>query len=432
MVVGLIALSVGGLLILGAAIWALKRRDGSEPGPDPWPGEPELELEPEPEPDDAPDVPTLSVVALGLIGAGKSVLLGSQARELRPAAGRRYHLDCDLDQNRVLAQLHSQVRDTRAPWPLATRPGDAREFLFDCKATDGVHQRTVFRIDYFDYPGELLAPGVLTGSASELETRVARAHALLVIVDGQQILALLDGDEAVHDEFEDQVWPMIALAHRAQCPVQLIITKWDLVRLFDPPVDDDELLRKVWTQLERHPVIKQLVRAHCQRDEEVRLIPVSAVGSRFADLRADGTVAKRSDGVLEPMNVDVPLCAVIPDLLRRVEQSLDPSVRRQLHDEVDRVPLGEVSEMAQSVLASRVGVLVRSALAVLVGDFVVTWFVETLVGVKSRRALLPSSGDGEGETLRLRLDVIEDMEQVVDDFEDRLRGSVLCSRRRSR
>jgi len=378
-------------------------------------------------------VPTLSVVALGLIGAGKSVLLGSQARELRPAAGRRYHLDCDLEQHRVLAQLHGQVRDTQAPWPLATRPGDAREFLFECKATDGVHrQRTVFRIDYFDYPGDELEPGARTGSSSELESRVARAHALLVMLDGQRVLALLDGDDAVHDEFEDQVWPMIALAHRAQCPVQLIITRWDLVRSFGAPTDDDELLRKVWTQLERHPVIKQLVRAHCQRDEEVRLIPVSAVGSRFAELRADGTVAKRADGVLEPVNVDVPLCAVIPDLLRRVEQSLDPSVRQQLHDEIDRVPVGDVSAMAQSVLSSRVGALVRNALAVLVGDFVVTWFVETLVRSRWGRAPLPSVGDGEAETLRLRLEVIDDMEEVVDDFEDRLRGSVLCRRPRSR
>jgi hypothetical protein len=162
------------------------------------------------------------------------------------------------------------------------------------------------------------------------------------------------------------------------------------------------------------------------------LIPVSAVGSRFAKLCADGKVVKRRDGVLEPVNIDVPLCAVIPDLLRRVEQSLDPSVRKQLDDEIERVPVGDVSAMVQSVLSSRVGALLKNALAALVGDFVVTWFVETLVRSRSRSAPLSSGGDGEGERLRLRLEVIDDMERVVEDFEDRLGGSILCRQRRPR
>ncbi len=437
--VGLVVIALGAAIVLAAAIWWVTQgRDGPTP-PQPS-GEDSLALSPRADEPaaESPDVPTFRVVALGMNGAGKTVLLASQARKLLPAAGRRYHLASGLEQDRLLAKLHREVRDTSAPWPRATRMGDTREFLFSCKASDRVHQQcTVFRISYLDYPGEILEPSDVTLAAAELEARVDDAHALLLVLDGRRVLQLLRGEREGHEYFEDRLWPLLGLAHRATCPVQLIVSKWDLVRSFASTTDDDELLRQddellrqVSKRLLDHiPAMKWLVHTHCQRGEEVRLIPVSAVGSRFAELCADGTVVKRADGRLDPINVDVPMCAVIPDLLKRVERSLEPSVQRELDEAIDRAPAGDVVSIAVSVLESRVGMLLRNALATMVGDVVVTLFVETLVRSRAHRVEPPPSDDAEAERRRLRVDVVKDMEKVVEDFEYRLPSSILCTRR---
>jgi hypothetical protein len=377
------------------------------------------------------DIPTFRVVALGLEGAGKTVLLASQSHKLRPAADRRYFFAGDLDQNLFLASIYMQVRDTSALWPKATRIADTRRFLFDCKASDPAHEeRTIFRISYLDYAGEVLKPGAdSTAVAGELNARIADADALLVIIDGRRVLQLLRDERAGRDYFDHELWPLLALAQQALCPIQLIVTKWDLLRSFGAPVDDDELLRQVSRRLTTYGDIRQLVHAHCQRQEEVRLIPVSAVGPDFVELHADGTVAKRAGGTLDPINVDVPLCAVIPAVLKRVERELDPSLLRDLDDDISRSPLGDVASIVSSVLNSQVGMLVRNALSGLVGDAVVKLFIDLLVRRSKSRATEPPRDDDETQTARLRADVIKDMERVVEQFEDRLPSSLLCRRR---
>jgi hypothetical protein len=415
-------IGLGGVVVIVVlAIWARNwlrpPRGGTPPPIDPV--------------DVDPDVPTFRVVALGLEGAGKTVLLASQSHTLRPVSDRRYFLDGDLTQDRLLASLYQKVRDTSAPWPSATRLGDTRQLLFDCKAHDRTREeRTIFRISFLDYAGEILEPGEdVTPATGELKARIDDAHALLVIVDGRRVQQLLRDEQDGRDYFDRRLWPLLGLAHRALCPVQLVVTKWDLVRSGGDPADDDELLRQVSRRLTAYGSIKQLVHAHCQRQEEVRLIPVSAVGPHFTELRGD-TVIKRTDGTLDPIHVDIPLCAVIPDALKRLDRSLDPSVRKTLEDEIDQRPFGDVAEIASSVLNSAGGRLLRDALGGLVGDAVVKLFVELLVQSKSRGISAPRENDDvEAETQRLRAEVIKDMERVVERFEDRLPSSILCTRR---
>jgi hypothetical protein len=396
-------------LVVALAIWTRDRRRAR------------LEQSPE-----SSDVPTFRVVALGLEGAGKTVLMASQFHTFRPVAGRRYFFHGGFEQNLFLAALYRKVRDTSAPWPPATHIGDTRRLLFDCKAHERtLNERTVFRISYLDYAGEMFEPnGDPSTPTAELEASIDDAHALLVIIDGWRVRQLLRDEPDGQDYFDRRLWPLLGLAYSALCPVQLIVTKWDLVRSGGDPADDDDLLRRVGRRLTAHGTIKQLVHVHCQRHEEVRLIPVSAVGPEFAELR-DGRVIKRSDGMLDPIHVDVPLCAVIPDVLKRVEQSLDPSVRGTLEDEIDRRPFEDAAAIATSVLSSPVGRLLRNALAGAVGDAVVELFVESLVRSR-RRGTQPPRDDDETKTQRLRDGVIEDMRRVVEQLEDRLPSSILC------
>jgi hypothetical protein len=377
-----------------------------------------------------PGVPTFRVVALGLNGAGKTVLLASQFHKLsEPVADRRYFLDGHWEQDTDLAEIYASIGDTSAPWPAGTRIADTREFLFDCKAfgrTD--EERSVFRISYLDYAGDLLeTPAEENTAKGELEARVHDAHALLVIIDGRRVLELLR-DEPDGRAYMDRIRPLLGLARRASCPVQLILTKWDLVRCFSASSDDDELLREVGSRLMANGHVTALVRAHGQHQQEVRLIPVSAVGSEFADLCDDGRVVKRTDGTLDPIHVDVPLCAVLSDMFAQVRRSLDPSVRARLEADISgRVrAFVDATAIVTSVLGSHVGMVVRGALRGKVGDEVVRVFVEMLVS-RSRGPDDPAE-DEEAETQRLRAEVIEHMERAVLLFEARLPSSTLSSR----
>jgi hypothetical protein len=383
--------------------------------------------------DDGP--PTFRVVSLGLEGAGKTVLLASQFHALSgPVNDRRYFLDGDFRQDQSLAWIYGHLSDTSAPWPAGSQIGDTREFLFDCRAYDrAADAHTVFRISYLDYAGDLLEPRDDKHEAVEdVEARVNDAHALLVIIDGRRVLQLLRDEPEGHDYFNRRLQPLLRLTGRASCPVQLILTKWDLVRRpGETANEDDARLREVKDRLADHLNIEQLVHGHGRTQRKVRLIPVSAVGPNFAELRDDGTVAKRRDGRLDPIHIEVPLCAVLPDVLKHVEHSLDhkPDVRRALDAELGRSSLRDVPSIVHSVLISPAGTLLRKTLSGVVGDEVVKVFVEMLVQRKSREAEGPHREDQtDAEVERLRAAVIAHMEHAVLLFETRLPSSNLHTR----
>lgn len=382
-------------------------------------------------PDDG--LPTFRVLALGVKGAGKTVLLASMHHQLGPHVEREWFLGGDFEQHQFLAGLYGELR--RSPdWSPATHPGDTREFLFDCRAfASPGDERTVFRISYLDYSGEGVGPGNDVPALSvALKTRAEQAHALLVMFDGERVSQLLHSPHDADGYFGNEMGPLLGLAREARCPVQLVITKWDLLcSSIATSEEQDELLRRIRRRLMRYGPIRQLVDAHCYRDDDVRLIPLSAVGSEFAERRADGTVGKRPDGKLDPINVDVPMCMVISDVLKRMERSLDPGIRRQLDEEIDRAPRGDVSAIVASVLGSHVGVLLRTALAAYVGDALVTLLVELMVARRSSGAPAPpdAAKAREAETQRMRAEVVIDMRRVVKRLEDDLESSNLCIRR---
>ena len=408
-----VSLIVFGVLVIAVAIWIARRgrpKKGSRSA--------------------TRGVPTFRILALGLNGAGKTVLLASQFNKLcEPVDDRRYFLDGDWKQDTQLSQIYASVGDTSAPWPAGTRIGETREFIFDCKAFGEVGEdRPVFRISYLDYAGELLEghPDEHT-ARSELEERVGEAHALLVIIDGREVLRLLRGEQNGSDYF-NRVRPLLGVARRARCPVQLVLTKWDLVRTFSDS-SDEELLRQVRARVMGNGHVTALVRAH-DHQRRVRLIPVSAVGPQFAELREDGKVVKLEDGTLDPLHVDVPLSAVLPDALEQVGLSLDPAVRTRLEADIRRRVRAfvDITAVATSVLGGHAGMLLRGALRGGLGDELARVFVEMLVR-REARASNGSPEDREAETQQLRTEVIEHMQHVMLLFEARLPSSTLTSRR---
>jgi hypothetical protein len=174
-------------------------------------------------------------------------------------------------------------------------------------------------LGYLEYSGGLLtdtqAPGAT--AQTDLLARIQSAHALLGIIDGYRIRQCLNGHYEGQMRLQQSLTAMISLMMLASCPITFVITKWDLLR--DVDVDENARLRLVRKYLMSNQGFRDLVQAHSTH-RIVRLIPVSAVGLDFAELDADGQIAKLPDGEMHPANVDVPLSAVVPDVFEQVER----------------------------------------------------------------------------------------------------------------
>ena len=337
-------------------------------------------VEPTPEPggdtDGQPDPrpATFKVVALGLSGSGKTVLLASMFHHLNFVTPQRsYFLDTTPEQRIKLNTIYRTISDTGQGWPRGTRVSECTEYLFDCIAVDEEKKRHhVLSLSYLDYAGELLETEQESsqGAFRQLTGHIGSAQALLGVLDGYRILQLLRGEEAGRRHLEFEVRTMLGLLQGASAPIHLVISKWDLVRGFGEPAHADDQLRLqyVINALMAFDHFRSLV--YFRSGQVVRLIPVSAVGPGFAEISAGGVVVKRPGAQLQPRNVDVPLSAVVPDLFRQVERTLDEDARRQIDSSLRTKSTLRVSDRL-SALASFLnrgpGAAVRRVLAGTVG-----------------------------------------------------------------
>jgi hypothetical protein len=353
-----VAIVVGAIALVVMLVIAWRRRDNPEPVID--------QSEPSP--------PTFKVVALGLSGSGKTVLLASMFHHLNFVTSQRsYFLDATPDQRLKLNTIYRTISDTGQGWPRGTRVSECTEYLFDCIALDEDHERHhVLTISYLDYAGELLETAQDSGQGAfdQLTEQIGSAHALLGVLDGYRILQLLRGEEAGRRHLEFDVRTMLGLLQGASAPIHLVISKWDLVRDFGEPEDADD-------QVRLQCVIDALMAfdhfgslAYFRPDQVVRLIPVSAVGPGFAEISANGAVVKRPGANLRPRNVDVPLSAVVPDLFRQVERTLDEEARREIGRSLraaTQVRMGKMLSRVAAIFNRGPGALLRNALMSAVG-----------------------------------------------------------------
>lgn len=393
--VGILTLAVVGVLWRG--------RDSAASGTIKGPG-PETPAIDEP--------PTFRVVALGLEGSGKTVLLSSMFHGLNyRSPSRPYHLETRAEDAVVLARVRAQIIDPKKPWPASTTLSDKREYPFDFVGYDAdERRRTILRMSYLEYAGEIFEGSSAESRAQlkEVEAHVQEAHALIGLIDGYRLRQLLLSDPAADGYFQAVILPMLGFMQRATCPIQLVVTKWDDLRdLGDGrPVDDGLRFKEVMSALMDIPQVKALV-SHAE-SRRLRVIPISAVGIHFADLD-DGREPpkKRSNASLAPINVDVPLCAVVPDLLRQVESSLDEPLQRRVRRYVDGRLWQDARSLVLSLLQSRAGAVLRGF-----SEGVV--FLEWMVRRTPETRRVPRAPGGDLELQRLRAELIRHMEGKVD------------------
>jgi hypothetical protein len=103
------------------------------------------------------------------------------------------------------------------------------------------------------------------------------------------------------------------------------------------------------------------------------------VGSNFARIDPNGAMVKNRDGKMRPINVDVPLCAVVPDVFKQVESSLDDETRQELNAELrKKISLGpgEFLSGVAAFLTRPAGIVVRTLMPTTLDSDMVTMFFD--------------------------------------------------------
>lgn len=276
-------------------------------------------------------VPRFSVVAIGPKGSGKSLFLASMFSELQSRGPRDWYLTAPHDQVLTLGEWHRQAADTHAAWPAGTTAADSRHFSFTVRAAAAPGRTfAAMQLDWLDYSGGLLTEVATPGSAAaeHLLGEIRAASALLVVIDGRRVRQWADGDAGGEAALDHYAYCIKGLLDGTACPVSLLITKWDLLE--DLEVDENARLGVVRKLLFRNQRIADLLARQLEAGT-VRLIPVSAVGPDFAYLDRDGRMTKVDGHEMHPTNVDVPIAAVVPDLIEALEHDRgNESVRQRL------------------------------------------------------------------------------------------------------
>lgn len=92
-------------------------------------------------------------------------------------------------------------------------------------------------------------------------------------------------------------------------PIHFIISKWDIV-------EKKYTLEQIRDCLLKIQHFKNLVSTYNRAGKPVRLIPVSAVGKDFVNLKPDGSMEKNLSVLPKPFQVGIPLACVLPDIIQ--------------------------------------------------------------------------------------------------------------------
>ena len=202
---------------------------------------------------------------------------------------------------------------------------------------------------------------------------------------------------------------------------------------------DEARLSIVRQALLEHRDLSDLLRSEAFEGRIIRLLPVSAVGDDFAELRPDGTVAKIKGATAEPHNTDLPFAAVAKDYFDELAAELSTSEERSLQDGFWKRRLQPtpkaiasgvrlLSETTKAALLVAFGATNPTMLAAepLVGLFF-DWVSRPLLGREEQEA---GSGLSDEEIERARqssrrVGVLDDLEKTIWAFEGDHPSSVL-------
>jgi hypothetical protein len=254
---------------------------------------------------------------LGPSGSGKTVFLSSLYKKLSTQSELGFFLQVDTAEKRKrLNNIYTQVA-VDEKWPAGTRYSEVSEWTFTCRVQNpsdlSIYDACSF--SYLDYAGGRINEEVEEeDGGSEFNDRFKSADALLGLLDGQKLCALMRKEKIGTVWAINDLRNMIDVMQGSRKPVHFLISKWDTV-------EQIYTLEQIRDRLFEIDEFKNLVKLRNQAESPVRLIPVSAVGKGFAITQPDGSMKKTGE-LPKPFQVEVPLACILPDMIKAMIEEL--------------------------------------------------------------------------------------------------------------
>ena len=269
---------------------------------------------------------------LGPRGSGKTVFLSSLYKKLSTQSELGFFLQVDTGEKRKrLNNIYTQVAADEK-WPMGTRYAEVSEWTFTCRVqTSDLSIYDACSFTYLDYAGGRITDEADEEDASsEFDNKFKAADALLVLLDGQKICALIKNEKIGKVWALNDLRNMIDVMQGSRKPVHFVISKWDIV-------EQNYTLEQIRDRLLEIDEFKNLVKFRNQAGSPVRLIPVSAVGKGFAIPKPDGSMEKTGE-FPKPFQVEVPLACILPDMIQVMMEELIRKRKTELETPIEVKP----------------------------------------------------------------------------------------------
>jgi GTPase SAR1 family protein len=274
-----------------------------------------------------------SIIMLGPSGSGKTVFLSSLYKKLSTQSELGFFLQVDTGEKRKrLNNIYTQVAaDER--WPAGTRYSEVSEWTFTCRVQNpsdlSIYDACCFT--YLDYAGGRINEEMdEEDGSSEFNDKFKTADALLGLLDGQKLTALIKNEKIGKVWALNDLRNMIDLMQGSRKPVHFVISKWDII-------GQSYSLEQIRDKLLEIDEFKNLVKLRNQAGCPVRLIPVSAVGKGFAIPKPDGSMEKTGE-LPRPFQVEVPLACILPDMIQAMMEELIRKRKSELETPIEVKP----------------------------------------------------------------------------------------------
>lgn len=279
------------------------------------------------------------VIMLGPSGSGKTVLLASMYKQLALHGDAKFFIQVGNGEKRKrLVSIYRQVATTDEIWPKGTRRSEISEWSFICKVqTPNLAVYPACKFTYIDYAGGWITDESEDDDSisSQFDDELKNADALLGLLDGQKVLEMMRGEKGGGGDvlLETDLPNMLPTMNQcgAENPVHFVISKWDLL-------ESHFSLESIREKLLSIRDFKQLVQSRVQAGSQVRLIPVSSVGSGFAVFQPDGSMTKVLGHQPEPFQVEMPIACVLPAKFRFELNRLKEKKQEELSRKIEIKP----------------------------------------------------------------------------------------------
>lgn len=280
------------------------------------------------------------IIILGPRSSGKTLLLASMYYQVSIPEKYKIFLRCDetttvtnttdgrkLTPHMLLTERYTKLADTSADWEPGTVDVEKWHFTCEVQRPDLDFQTyTACNFIYYDYAG-----GNLDQIENlDLQEKIKNADSLLGLLDGEKILSLMQGEDAGLNKITKDFAIMLPLMIKQKNPVHFVISKWDLLEgLFSLEMVRDRLLK--------YKKFRDFIKNRREGNSIVRLIPVSAVGLKFARLE-NGIMKKIPGSILKPFLVEMPLACVLPDQIKSELQQIYQKRQELERQKIDYTP----------------------------------------------------------------------------------------------